>query len=118
MPSSLRSGAQVDNNKVAAVNYSGGGVAVENTNNEGSPEQQVSPSEVQYSSRTGVNDIQNNGGCSNSDISISTDITANPISSLHNNNKDVNTNVNNEITAKLRYVYLCTVNQPYLLVVL
>ena len=94
------SGVQDVNNKVTAVPNSGGGVAVEDTNNEGSPEQQVSPSEVQNSSRTSVNDIQNNGCCSNSDISITADTTANPISSIHNNNKDVNTNANNKITAK------------------
>ena len=35
------SGVQDVNNKVTAVPNSGGGVAVEDTNNEGSPEQQV-----------------------------------------------------------------------------
>ena len=102
MPSSLRSGVQVDNNKVAAVNYSGGGVAVENTNNEGSPEQQVSPSEVQYSSRTGVNDIQNNGGCSESSDIATDDVSANTFSSLRNNNKVVTTNANRLTTVKTK----------------
>jgi len=96
----LRSGAQVNNNKVTAVNNSGGGVVVEATNNEGSPVQQVSPSEAQNSSRTSINDIQNNGRCSNSGISITANTTANTLSSLHNNNKDVNSNANQSITVK------------------
>ena len=104
MSLSLRSGAQVDNNKVTAVNKSGGGVAVENTNNEGSPEQQVSHSEVQYSSRTGVNDIQNNGCCSESSDIATDDISANTLSSIRNNNNDVTTNANNKITAKTKFV--------------
>ena len=100
----LRSGAQVDNNKVTAVNNSGGGVAVEDTNNEGSPEEQGSPSEVQYSSRTGVNDIQNNGCCSESSDTSTDDISANTLSSIRNNNNDVTTNANNKITAKTKFV--------------
>ena len=90
------------NDKATAVNNSGGGVVVEATNNEGSPEQQVSPSEVQYSSRTSVNDIQNNGGCSeSSDIAIE-DILANTLSSIRNNNKDVSTNTNYLTTIKTK----------------
>ena len=99
MPS-LRSGAQVNNNEVTAVNNSGGGVVEEVTNDEGSPERQVSPSEVQYSSRTSINDIQNNGCCSESSISIAADTTANTLSSLHNNDKDVNSDANQSITVK------------------
>ena len=99
MPS-LRSGAQVNNNEVTAVNNSGNGVVEEVTNDEGSPERQVSPSEVQYSSRTSINDIQNVGRCSESSISIAADTTANTLSSLHNNDKDVNSNANQSITVK------------------
>ena len=100
MPS-LRS-AQVNNNKVTAVNNSGGGVVEEVTNNEGSPDQQVSPSEVQYSSRTGVNDIQNNGCCSESSDIATDDISPNTLSSIRNNNNDVTTNSNQLTTIKTK----------------
>jgi len=97
---SLRSGAQVNNNKVAAVNDSGGGVVEEVTNNEGSQQDFTAHQKLLSSSRTSINDIQNNGRCSNSDISITADTTANTLSSLHNNNKDVNSNANQSITVK------------------
>ena len=101
------SGVQDVNNKATAVDISGGGVAIEVTNNEGSPEQQVSPSEVQYSSRTsdnGISGIESECCSESSDISITANNTANTLSSLRNNNNDVTTNANQSTTVKTTYI--------------
>ena len=99
------SGVQDVNNKATAVDISGGGVAIEVTNNEVSSEQQVSPSEVQYSSRTSDNGISGIECCpESSDISITANNTANTLSSLRNNNNDVTTNANQSTTVKTTYI--------------
>jgi len=98
---SLRSGAQVNNNKVAAVNDSGGGVVEEVTNDEGSQQDFTAHQKLLSSSRTSDNGFQNNRGCSeSSDIATDDISSANTNSSLRNNNKDVNISVNQSSTNK------------------
>ena len=94
------SGAQVNNNKVTAVNNSGGGIVEEVTNDEGSQQDFTAHQKLLSSSRTSDNGFQNNRGCSESSDIATDDISANTNSSLRNNNKDVNTIVNQSSTNK------------------
>ena len=99
MSSLLLGGVHGINDKATAVPSSGGGVVVEDTNNEGSPQDFTAQKKLPSSSRTSVNDISRNGCSESSDIATD-DISVNALSSLRNNNKVVTTNANPLTTVK------------------